>query len=788
MQSNHNVGHFHEFPSQISDGLKPIKGEDAQVAQPQPYLGHPEHPHQFTPDSASSQGNLFQQPFNYDQPSVHLNGYIPLNTNLVQPVVPSGQVVIPTPSPSVCSLSSIPISSRKMESSQSLGVVEPTINGLADFFGLLKIDESGIAQYIKQQRRAESLATPTIPSQGNEALPTAYTESSGVVVIPEELMPCEDEANRLFKIFFDHIHPYIPVVHRSDFYRQWKADKAAISPLLLETIFACAGMISEDHNQGIRWLALANTHEPAFLGAPQISTIQALLLLLKAREAVSKNGYYYRSWQLVKTMISMAKDLGLHEHHGHHTDGKPCGMDLVECLIRTRIWQTLLVVEVLIGVPQGLSDFGVDPETVETRIACNTTGLDAYETERSRQYAYFVRVSLNIRRFIDAYKQTKKQDDWTKDPRFTDSLDESITDLPADLQVVLPAGGSAPWLSSHFMGNLNLHYHLSVILQHRPQLTDSRRDLSYDSWKLHMSRCYSSAKLIWHIQEAIISSYGLSSLGYVQRGIRFTVYCILTCLMTALTSPDKEFNSDAGLYFSRHMRLLERCNEKWHLPEIQAQFDAVRSALSADMDKPFELKSSVVVPPASTHTAPTPKPRLLPLETQGNVLEHNQDNVDHTSPATIFPAQILNEPDGMSATSPPMTFEMLPSIIDMDSSFHVYPDDSINNWDPTRLVTQWDLELSPSGSLSPTSSLASVVTPNRNVVDYRFPIQFPSTPVSPFQNEMPYCTYDFEAPLLATTTQDWNNDVSHIYTAQGLKRKWEGTDTLLEEPIMATET
>lgn len=87
---------------------------------------------------------------------------------------------------------------------------------------------------------------------------------------------------------------------------------------------------------------------------PRLSTIQALLLLLKARESLPKKGYYYRSWQTVKTIISMAKDLDIHEHHSAHLDKKACSLSAVECLVQSRVWQALLVIEVMIGAPQGI--------------------------------------------------------------------------------------------------------------------------------------------------------------------------------------------------------------------------------------------------------------------------------------------------------------------------------------------------------------------------------------------------------------------------------------------------
>lgn len=40
------------------------------------------------------------------------------------------------------------------------------------------------------------------------------------------------------------------------------------------------------------------------------------------------------------------------------------------------------------------------------------------------------------------------------------------------------------------------------------------------------------------------------------------------------------------------MRILERCIAEWPMPEVEAQIDGLRSAFSADLNKPFDLKPS----------------------------------------------------------------------------------------------------------------------------------------------------------------------------------------------------
>lgn len=78
-------------------------------------------------------------------------------------------------------------------------------------------------------------------------------------------MPEDDEAMHYFRIYFDDIHPYVPVVHRSSFYYQWQSDRQSMSPLLLEAIFASAGRVSDDPAQGTQWLAMANSRKPAVI-------------------------------------------------------------------------------------------------------------------------------------------------------------------------------------------------------------------------------------------------------------------------------------------------------------------------------------------------------------------------------------------------------------------------------------------------------------------------------------------------------------------------------------------
>ena len=398
---------------------------------------------------------------------------------------------------------------------------------------MLRQTNNFVAPYIVQQRK--TLAEVPALEEAEYSLPMSSTGPGMPVRIPPELMPDEQLAMEYFDIFFTEIHPYVPVISKSYFYHQWQNNRQLISPLLLEAIFASAGRTSSDPAQGSQWLALATKHETCFMDVPRLSTLQALLILLKAREANATRGYYYRSWMTLRTILSMAKDLELDEHHAAHQAGRPCS-DSRECLVKSRIWQTIFIGEVMIGGPQGRYDMGVEIDTVDFSIPTPPPDVDDEEYQVSRNFVYFARDIRNARSAVDVYRQIKKEKGWQTHPLLT-SLNPTfprwLEELPADMQIHYPPDGTSPYLSSHYVGNLHCYYHLSILMLHRPQL--SAADFSVDSsWKQHMSTCYQSARYLCRIQEALYNTWGIEGLLYMQRGINFHIYCILTCVVIHL--------------------------------------------------------------------------------------------------------------------------------------------------------------------------------------------------------------------------------------------------------------
>ncbi|RMZ90664.1 hypothetical protein DV736_g2111, partial [Chaetothyriales sp. CBS 134916] len=507
-----------------------------------------------------------------------------------------------------------------------------TAEDLSQHLGDLKIAETGVAPYLRQQKKevVEPDGPIQEPEDEDEDRVAAFSTQAGSHIrIPPLLMPSQEDAMAYFDVFFRHVHPYVPVVCKTHFYHQWNTGKEAMSPLLLEAVFACAGRMSDDPAQGAQWLALANKHEASFLDTPRLSTLQALLLLLKARESSPKKGYYYRAWMSVKTIVSMAKDLDLHEHYEIHQAGQDCGSDSVECLTKTRVWQTALAVEMMVGAPQGRNDMGVDPTTVDISPNPPHSDVDKFEAAISRQYAYFIRNARNIRLISDVSAKIKREKNWGLREElvaYNTTFHQWPKELPPDLSIAIAADGSKLILPSHFVGNMHTHYHLGIVMLRRPQFTAAKEFGKDSEWRKHMTVCYDSAKMLCRLQEAILSQFDLMGLMCMQRGINFTIYTILTCVMIhliAITHPDPEFNTDAKDYFARHMRILERCKSSWVMPETGAQIDALREAFSANLSKPFELKATFPLGSPMSGSQPSP-PGLGPRQLQSSHLNQIQ--------------------------------------------------------------------------------------------------------------------------------------------------------------------
>ncbi|KAI1434107.1 fungal-specific transcription factor domain-containing protein [Xylaria sp. CBS 124048] len=662
---------------------------------------------------------------------------------------------------------------------------------LADLLGPLKLDERGTAPYLNNKSAIASgqEEEPAVEDADDykNTLPPLLSGPGSKIRIPPELMPDDDTVLHYFDLYFTHVHPYVPVLNKAQLYRQWQTNRESISPLLLEAIFAVAERLADEPAQGQQWIALASNHADSFMDVPRLSTLQALLIILKAREAVPKRGYYYRSWMSIVHCVAMARDLSLDEHFQNHQAGKSCNSTPAECLTKTRVWQTIFICETMIAAPQGRNELSVELETLDFNVPQPVPGVDDDELSVSRDFIFFARIVRIIHKMCTTYLRVKKKKEWGLDPEFVQLnplLKAWLSELPPHMTVTFPPDGSPPWLISHFVGNVHSYYHLATILLHRPQLTFLEPMGGDGQWKSHMIISYGAAKALCRLQESMLNSFGLSGLQCMQRGISFTIYSVLSCIvlhLVALISPDPEINTDARDYFTRHMRILEKTMGSWPLPEMLKQIDAVREAFSADIRKPFVLKPSFPYGSPHPSTQPSP-PRAATFKAptlRTNSLDPNMDvhsgSHPHVSYHPITPISI-GSGDGKSDSPATQSLSMLSAGQGSQPSLSQgLPLGDHTTWNPSRIFAQWN---STFGTPLPTHP--STVTSQSNPLNVS-----PGAPEAPTTQDMNMANAPLSAPLPLphqytappiqpfVTPAMWQESVASVYESGGLKRHWD---------------
>lgn len=118
----------------------------------------------------------------------------------------------------------------------------------------------------------------------------------------------------LIQLYFTHVHPYLPILHKATFHRQLRNGPCI---LLLNAMYAVASrwQSTRDTAQfpGWRYYQAAFSLIDIYTDTPRLSTIQALLLLVKYQELVQRPGFFWRTRLYFQLIVRMCNDLGLNK-------------------------------------------------------------------------------------------------------------------------------------------------------------------------------------------------------------------------------------------------------------------------------------------------------------------------------------------------------------------------------------------------------------------------------------------------------------------------------------------
>ncbi|KAL2891513.1 Cutinase transcription factor 1 alpha [Ceratocystis lukuohia] len=784
-QQQYDTSHLYQTVPFVEQQLQYSTMASSSSNLPSSHMGHAQMPPSQLPPQISTQMSMphvMQQSFSSASELVSAAS-TSSSSNLYPTTPPTiGISTLDNSTISAPQVGSTPQSQTNEVSSPETGSQHSHPNpDLSDLLGSLKMNDTGTAPYLRNKasfRREQPPPEEDDDDDEDDFLANLPPMRAGKIRIPPELMPAEETSLQYFDLYFTHIHPYIPVLSKPEFYHQWNTNRSAISPLILEVLFAFGSRLADEASQGQQWLALATKHVDIFMDVPRMSTLQAVMILMKARESVPQKGYYYRSWMNIVSAIQMARELGLDEHSEEHNNGNECDLGPAECRLKTRVWQVVYTLETMIGSSQGRTQLSIDCAEVDFSIRSQETDEDISEYLVSRNFTYLARLVREIGLMNITYGKMKKKKNsaWASDPQFLKfgpALNNWRTSLPKEFDVTFPSDNSPPWIPSSFVGSLLSYHHLSKILLLRPQLSLCEPNSSGGQYKRIMLSCLSSSKDLCKLQEAVMRQYGYTGLQGMLRGYSYVVYCGLSCIvihLVAMTSPDPEISADSGEYFSRHMRILEKVMSIWSIPDVKKQIDALRRAFSADIRKPFTLKPSF--------------PYGSPASSNSN---SPQSSTDHD---IIF----KQSPSSISATldsgMQPSSFSHLstssnPAIqarnnLMMQNNQSIPPSFSMATWNPAPIFEQWNSTFgpppsmrSPAGSASPSQTINnSPAATGTGVLDMAPMGVSTNAPIAASQQMQTTQSY---ADPQYMTPEMWQQSVVSVYEG-GLKRGWDYDD------------
>ncbi|KAF9113165.1 hypothetical protein BGX27_002070 [Mortierella sp. AM989] len=225
---------------------------------------------------------------------------------------------------------SSPSLSPESENDDSTFNSDNSMQLLSLLMGNLKVDRGGAAQYIPkaldQKERSYSdlrafSSSPPSNLSGLGSLDWESTESPPSYTLPSTLLT-PMAINALLEIYFNSVHTFLPVIHKTSFLTLCQEGKYRIPPFLLMAICAVAARHATDFElQEIPELSSLKSHHSlydharalldTYMDVPRLSTIQGLLLLAYYQTKEKRSGHFFRIRMYVNLATRMAMDMGL---------------------------------------------------------------------------------------------------------------------------------------------------------------------------------------------------------------------------------------------------------------------------------------------------------------------------------------------------------------------------------------------------------------------------------------------------------------------------------------------
>ncbi|KAG0064894.1 hypothetical protein BGZ89_008762 [Linnemannia elongata] len=390
--------------------------------------------------------------------------------------------------------------------------------------------------------------------------------------------PLVDIQPDLINLYFQHVHPFLLIIHKPSFLRRLHDPKDPVPDFLLAAIYAVASQYAPGRAQdGRRYFDLWLSRLDDTLDKPRLSTIQALLLIIKYQEGVKHNGFYFRTYMYTQMVIVLARELQLHK-----TSPVSMKLDKESHEVRRRLFWSIFVLDQFISVSQGRSMSFRDVEP-EADMPCinNEDPDDTQEIENILNFIEYIKLSkINHQALMLVRKSLTKairaEDAIPQCRVITSAMVAWKASLPIRLQLASNMSARTP-----FGAMLHMVYHACLLMTLRSfcdDLSVSQPEMTANS----RETCSVSATNITVITDDLFTNHGIVSLTYPIRGCYFVIYCLIAA--ATIQANDIRRGTSGPIMFKRSLALLNIILRESTAVDIEKEVELLKSSMDSSMD------------------------------------------------------------------------------------------------------------------------------------------------------------------------------------------------------------
>ncbi|CAO3681748.1 unnamed protein product [Rhizopus stolonifer] len=656
--------------------------------------------------------------------------------------------------------------------------------------GYLNITSIGYAPYV-----------PELPSRLDRIEPCYHNDNLNVEPLQPRLniRPQVPMRFDLIECYFNHIHPSIPFLDKSSV--------TAPQPpsLLLNTIYATASKFHNHEQQtndppGWSYYKMAFSLIEIYMDTPRLSTVQALLLLIKYHEYVQRPGFFWRTKFLLQLATQMAGDLGISR------DPVDTSISVCDLEYRNRTFWVVCMYETLISTEHGFKPYfrptectAQYPQYLKEQDDDHNIVLNFHWMSKVIHAQGFVLQFMRSKYDKDACENVDEQQEFS---RLEQVLNELGQEIP---QIVSPNDN----IQVYF---IHLIYHVVSILLYRPYaVSNSVNDSPYSFY------CQSSASSITDIVEHVISSKGIDLLYSTTRGHQQIIYCLTAAItiqrtakntVTYLQSFDlSQYEKTASILSMLVAKSPVTEIEDIAAPDSQLWIDTRKKHEPASSSNTSSARSSPLDTSLSCPQSPS-SPKISKRMSRSSLqFPSTPDSISYASPSTssIIPEQtvyqrsrpasnrLAHAQNRLSAPSLTSLYQQHPNYYPPQIQHPIYqqpmvhsPQQLTSHSQPTSPISQYFTDINgsviPNGSMdqffntpssSPRRSISRKSSLRRStsfVGDFTIPIQRPTRTATsrPYNNARRHTvTHSVLPDLMDTAMGSGSTSVSSndMYTA-----------------------